>query len=57
VVNDRSDLFPLKKKLVLIEMRIMMILLLLSFELKEVPGQLGRYDAIEGVTVTRQARK
>ena len=39
------------------EMRIMIILLLLNFELNEVPDPLGGYDAIEGVTVTRQPRK
>lgn len=57
VIADRSGLFLLGKKLALMEMRIMIILLLLSFELKEVPDPLGGYDAIEGVTVTRQPRR
>lgn len=35
----------------------MLVLLLLSFELKEVSGPLGGYEAVEGTTVTRQPRK
>ena len=57
VIADKSGSFLLGKKLALMEMRIMIILLLLNFELKEVPDSLGGYDAIEGVTVTRQPRK
>ena len=57
VIADKPGLSLLGKKLALMEMRVMIILLLLSFELKEVPDPLGGYDAIEGVTVTRQPRK
>ena len=57
VIVDKPGLFLLGKKLALMEMRIMSILLLLSFELKGVPDPRGGYDAIEGVTVTRQPRK
>jgi len=48
------SLLNLGKKLALMELRIMIILVLLSFELKKVPEALSGYRAVEGVTVTRQ---
>lgn len=35
----------------------MIVLLLLVFEFQEVPEALATYEAVEGITVTRQPRK